>query len=210
MQNLRSSSARLTQNLYFNKIGNISVIEFQKHWPRQQDSSLLLRASHRNQRWNCQLGTVPLSAHFFLWLKKDGWWRMETGSFHFSITQHHLYLQLSAGGKEKNEKMAESSPSMISAYVRRRYIKRGFPLYSRGLFHKVKIIRFRELAKILPWLLMSGTWGKRNQRLASHGHHTWAVSCHMQFCARPCCSAAQSCPTLCDRTDCSTPGLDLP
>lgn len=45
--------------------------------------------------------------------------------------------------------MAKSSPSMISAYVMR-YIKSGFPLYSRGLFHKVKIIRFRELAKNLP------------------------------------------------------------
>ena len=32
---------------------------------------------------------------------------------------------------------------------------------------------------------------------------------HLRSCLRSCCSVAQSCPTLCDPMDCSTPGFPV-
>ena len=42
-------------------------------------------------------------------------------------------------------------------------------------------------------------------------HFTWYLQCQRSTLKCPvCCSVAQSCPTLCNTMDCSTPGLPVP
>ena len=74
------------------------------------------------------------------------------------------------------------------------------------MVNNILIILYRN-----RWLLDSSWWSFHNVckcQITMQHTRNWNITLHqLRFNCR--CSVAQSCPTLCDPTDCSTPGLPV-